>query len=380
MAITLGGFTSVSDLSIVNQTGSQMMYRFKKLLAGAGSDTSQGSAGGAGTATWKVLGSSDGSSFNTAASGIDYWQSGSSGAKGCANSQAWVRLQMPSVGGIQRELLIQRNTTNTSWRVGYSYSAGFTGTGNGAISATVAPTATDAQDFLSTSTPTVGGFQSGGAAYTAFFATDNTYVCSIAAQSVAPYGFWLWTSTSLTAMSSGFMLDPLLANSYPSGDPEPYVLYGTGASGTFGAVGAMGGSAIIVNTSGVKAWLKKGIAGEGFVQLGAADYVLNTNAIPAATQLYQNYDGNDILIPVFYGRVASLAAPVGGKGTSSLMKSLLNVRNFREALSVGAGSRNYIVVGVHAVDWDGSAPALWPTRQQMTLRRRWLLNSERVLL
>ena len=401
-------------------TGPQTMFELKKLLAGTGSSTSQGTAGGQG---WLVAGSSDGTSFSHmtsiaaasnsvalptatisvasttgfAASGtfqviigqtvttVTYTGTTATTFTGCTGGTgtlltgqtvndslndrwsatptangAWAVLQMPLANGVYRHILIQRGSTNTSWRIGYSYSAGFNGALNNAIGAGLlaAPTATDGQALAGTffgasanATPTYS---------TSFFTTDATYNASCAADSASPYGFWMWTASG-TATTTGLVFDPLITGTYPSADTDPYCIF-AGASAGNGFQGSvdMGGGTVI-SSSNIQAWLKKGLAGEGFVRIGTAIFFLNGAAIQnkVATVLGPNAaDGNDVLLPIYYGRVASLASPTGGKGMSSMMQWVVNSRALKDTVSVAsAGAKDYIVINDIAFMWNGSVPA-----------------------
>lgn len=337
MAITLAGVATVSDLNFTPLTGDTTMLRFANALISAG---------------WTCAGSSDGSSFSNA--GTNYWVN----AAAVAHNQAWIRLKMPTVSGVQREILIQRNTSSVSWRVGYSYSAGFTGTANGAISATVAPTATDGHDWLSATAPTTGGFQGGGATYITHLLTDNTYICNIAAQSAAPYGFWMWTAANTSTTRSLIALDPLVSGSYPSGELEPYVLLGSITANPGTKSFYLGGSNSISGASQVRAWLRKGLTGEGFNQIGVIIPVLNGSNISNTNVVLgpMSYDGQDPLLPVFYGRIVTLAPPSGFKGQSSLFRAVVNTKAVKDTYSA-SGTKNYVVLGDLAADWDGSTPS-----------------------
>ncbi len=338
-------------------TGPQSMYQLKALLAGVGTNTSQGSPGGGGTAGFTTVASSDGTSFNTAGSGIDYWQSGSSGTKGCANNSAWWVGQMPTANGFLRQVLIQRGLSNTSWRIGISTTSGFTGAGNGAISATVAPTAADGQALAGT----LFGVATGTPAFsTSFFAADSTYAFSCAADAASPYGLWMF-ALSGTSTVTAFIVDPLVAGSYPAADTDPYVYYCAASSSTaLQQSGDLGGAAAI-SSSNLHCNLKYGLAGAGWVQTGAGIWLMNNASIAnknATTLGVNSADGNDIPLPIYYGRVASLAAPVGGKGISSLLKSTVNALALKATISIAsAGAKDKIVVNDVVFDWNGSVPS-----------------------
>ncbi len=338
-------------------TGPQAMYIFKTLLAGAGSNSSQGSAGGGGTAGWTVVASSDGTTFNVAGSGIDYWQSGSSGTKGCANNSAWIVLQMPTANSVLRQLLIQRGLSNTSWRIGLSTTSGFTGAGNGAISATVAPTAADGQALIGT----LFGVATGSPAFsTSFLAADSAYTFNCAADTASPYGCW-FHAISGTSTATALVVDPLVTGTYPSADTDPYCYYcAASSSSALQSVIDLGCGAVI-SSSAIQANLKYGLAGAGFVRVAAGAPFMNNASIlnKNATPLGPNAaSGNDVVLPFFYGRVASLTAPVGYKGVSSMLRGVPNTRALKDTLSVASsGAKDFIVVNDVAFAWNGSVPS-----------------------
>lgn len=358
----------MANVFITNQvafTGATSMYELKKLLAGAGSDTSQGSAGGGGTAGWTVVRSSDGTTANTALSGIDRWQSGGAVAKGCGNNNAWIVLQAPSDGGVTRQVCIQRGTADESWRAGYSAGGLFTGG-----TATVAPTATDGKSMIGAPSMAGGsstdGFTSSTVTYaTAFFPTSGTYVMNAMARTTAPYGFWMFGyDGSGGAGMTTLMLDGLISGSYPvapdtSPENDPYVCIGVpstiGGFGT-GVLASSGGTA----SSYAKSWLKKGLAGVGWVQNATGVYVMaNSILAPSIASLGgMSSNAKDVLLPVFWGRLSTDTAPNGGKGFSTFLKQCARTRSIKDTISISTTtSKEYIVVGDYVLDWDGSTPA-----------------------
>ena len=361
----------MSNVFITNQvafSGAGSMYELKKLLAGAGTDTSQGSAGGVGTAGWTVVRSSDGTTANTALSGVDRWQSASSGAKGCGNDNAWIVLQAPTDNGVTRQVCIQRGTADDSWRAGYSYGGLFTGG-----TATVAPTATDGKSMIGAPSVAGGsatdGFTSGTVTYsTAFFPTAGTFVMNAMARTTAPFAFWMTAYDGVNSMAA-LMLDGLISGSYPvspdaSPENDPYVTFGIPYTGGGIAQGVMGGGGGGTSAASfMKSWFKKGLAGVGWVQTDAGVFILGNAALsPSASLGGMTSNAKDVLLPVFYGRPAADTAPNGGKGFSTLLKQCARNRAIKDTVSIStATSKEYIVVGDYVLDWDGSVPALWRT-------------------
>lgn len=368
-------------------SGAESMYELKKLLAGAGTDTSQGSAGGGGTAGWTVVRSSDGTTANTALSGVDRWQSGSSGAKGCGNNNAWIVLQAPTDNGVTRQVCIQRGTADDSWRAGYSYGGLFTGG-----TATVAPTATDGKSMIGAPSVTGGsstdGFTSSTVVYsTTYFPAAGTFVMNAMARTTAPYAFWMTAYDGVNSMAA-LMLDGLISGSYPvspdaSPENDPYVVFGIPYTAGGVTQGVMGGGGGTSAASFMKSWFKKGLAGVGWVQTDAGIFILGNAALsPSASLGGMTSNAKDVLLPVFYGRPAADTAPTGGKGFSTLLKQCARTRSIKDTVSISSGtSKEYIVVGDYVLDWDGSTPALWRTSRASrasTRRRHWVLASHSV--
>ena len=85
-------------------TGANFVYQFKTLLKSVG---------------WTVNRSSDSSTYNSSG---DQISSGSSGAGGLANTNAWFIISHP-LSGSQRSFCFQRGSTNSLWRIKYSFSS-----------------------------------------------------------------------------------------------------------------------------------------------------------------------------------------------------------------------------------------------------------------
>lgn len=293
-------------------TGPQTAYKFKTLLVSAG---------------WVVKSSGDG--LAAFSSTTDVISSGSSGANGWNNTSAWVRIQSPAGAGT-REFTLQRNAASTTWTIKYSYSAGFTG---GSPSSTVPGTATDSQTLLNATT---------------LFATDNTYRVHIAADNASPYGFYMFSViyggqgiSSPYPTTGAFLMDPLLAGSFPSADVDPVVFHVPTSS-------AFSGSIVTSN----QGYLKKGLSGEGFVVIPWTQYFAGaTTPFPsgvgnnAHSQREQGY-------PVPYARSSGQTAPFGWKGLSSFLKWLGAPRACPSLLSQSS-SNDRVTVGDFSLPWNG---------------------------
>jgi len=292
-------------------TGSQAMYRFKQALIAAG---------------WTTQSSGDGlSAFSSSG---DIITSGNSGANGFANTSAWVRMQSPAGAG-SRELIFQRGSSNPVWTSKYSFSAGFTG---GSPNSTTPGTATDSQTLLNATT---------------LFTTDNTYRIQIACDNAAPYGFYMFAYTFggqfNSSITCSLVMDPLLAGSYPAADNDPMVFI------------FVGSSAFSVGTPGSPlGYLKKGLAGEGFVNIPWMRVALGSSPIlfPGGAGNH-SHSFNEVMFPVFYARDTGKTAPVGWKGVSSLMKMVGQAYVTPTLLSVST-TRDTVTVGDIALPWNGS--------------------------
>lgn len=168
----------------------QAMSAFIGMLTGAG---------------WVVRGSGDGAGGTFSTSTSVFTGTGS-GAGGWSNANAWIRIQDPSAS---REFLIQHDNGGGA-KIRYSPFSLFTNTANGAVSATVPPTAQD-EKYLRGSAATFGA---------AWFAVAATVTYYGAAFDTSPYGFWFAGSTG-SATKTGLTFDPVTSQ---SGDPDPYVI------------------------------------------------------------------------------------------------------------------------------------------------------------
>lgn len=319
--------TYINSTNNTNINGSQAMYTLKATLVTAG---------------WTVQNSSDGISYSA---GVDKWLSGSSGANGVANGNAWVRLKQPGSGN--REFLIQRGS-NTSWVVLYAVTGGFTGVANGAISASVAPTATTASEGKA-----IVGTTGGSANATTIFQTDNAYNLSVIANNAAPYE-WYMASFLGTGAPSGLFFDAMISGTYNASDGDPYVI--GGGSTMYNATDL---GLISSGNNYSFCWMKYGIVGAAFSTAQGISYqIANIGLQFIGTD---PISGGEILIPLSWGRTSSQTAPFGWKGTSTLFRLCLSSRTIKDTISVATStSREYICLqtasNLYAI-WDGSLPA-----------------------
>lgn len=246
-------------------------------------------------AGWTVPSSSDSSTYNSSGNQITARGTGA-GAFGHGTG-SWVRLKAPTG---TREFLIQRGTTAGNWYIGRS-NLGFTGTGNGAVSATVAPTATTTADQI-------GLFGSTGTGYTvtkADFFNGNaagTYHTEIAFDANSPYGFYLFSFTkspvAAAACFQALISDSLAAGSYMSADTDPYWAYANSVS-----------SALTAPTAANCTGSTNGTLQNNIIPL---PWPSNFGANP--------YTGKDDLFPHYYYGNGS-ASPISYKGQSYYYKA-----------------------------------------------------------
>ncbi len=167
-------------------TGDAAMRRLKTRLVAAG---------------WSVIASGDGRSAYGASSDVI---TADSGAGSLDASGAWMRLR-PGSG--TRELLIIRGASSTTWTVRYS-AAGFSG--GAPVNATTAPTAADQQNLISAAQ---------------LLPADGGYRWLICAEDAAPWHFWAGAIPTVGGAPRTLVgLWPMREGSYPSADPEPYVV------------------------------------------------------------------------------------------------------------------------------------------------------------
>jgi hypothetical protein len=260
-----------------------------------------------------------------------------------ANTGAWWQGRWPD----GRQISIQRGSDASTWRVIYSPGLTFSG---GSPSATVAPTAADAQYVVGDASN-----------YWYMFSTSGVGTTRLKAmyQDAAPYGFWLLGHPS----GGGFgytelFKDPLAAGSYPPADPEPYV-WGTNditpsaydqtayraastlslpvAAGTGGPRGFLG--AVWTN---IPALYFRDAA--SMLEPGA------TNCLPV-----NPHNSKDDMLPVIYARYAGYLNGQGLKGVSSLFRWTGIKRNVGDTLSKST-SKDRIVLGHVSAEWDGTTP------------------------
>lgn len=268
------------------------------------------------TAGWIVKSSSDGTTFNTTG---DQITSPNAGAGGFSNLNAWIRIQMPSVNGIVRELTFQR-TASTTYTFKYSFSAKFTTGG----SATATPTATDQQSISGS--------------------TGNDTV-HIIANTLAPYNFAAMGYPNGNANSGngfGILFEAMMTNSGPIGDIDPYVM---GASGFL--------SASLQNSSNIFCWFNKGTPNEFWGVVNPSGINTGSNSLFPGGSNIEIVSGKMKIAPIFWSRPIGSISSNGlkGAGVTLWWNGLRMLEGDNLTVST---PRDRICHGEANLPWDGT--------------------------
>lgn len=193
-----------------NAHGSQRaLYETKVLLLAAGW-TCEGSGDGTGgnfSPTGDVI-----STFSTTTDAV---------ANACTNRRAWWRMVAPD--GV-RELLFQHAAFNTATdyiSLAYSRAAGFIGTGDGALAANVAPTATDSFLVMGERRPSLN--MNGTSIANGDTITRADYIIGDADEG---WSFAVYLRNSSGQIVGGFIYEMLL-DAHPN-DEDPYIIWSPG--------------------------------------------------------------------------------------------------------------------------------------------------------
>jgi uncharacterized protein (UPF0333 family) len=319
-------FSFVKNISVTSGNGCPAFYSLKTTLVSNG---------------WTVQSSSDGTTYNSSGDAIT---SANSGANGLNNNNAWFRVRVTTAqDGYNREFVIQRGTSASNWNIKYSL-VGFTG---GSPNATTTPTATDEQFVITTSTAIFTG-------------TESVYIC--VGNSTDKNQFYLIgvdPGASPRAVKTIFALDRLLANTYPSAEKDPYIIW-INAGGTSVDLLAqnisIGSNENQLFTCG---WMGKGTAVEAFKRLmgytyrdGSGNYLHANNRTGYGAN---SLDGYITTLPIVFGRNAQYTTPRGAKGASTLFQWHSASTTWGTTFTQ-VSFRDRIVFGDVNVPWDGSAP------------------------
>jgi hypothetical protein len=309
------------DVNNTTITGAQAIYQLKQGLKNAG---------------WTVPRSSDGTTYN--ASG-DQITSGSSGANGMANNNAWFVVKSPSVDGYEREFCIQRMSTNLLWRIKYAVSSTFSG---GSPSATQVPSASDealVHGGGTDSSPTGSGL----------FSTDSTYRYHFIyggleeSYSFYSFGYPLGGGNS----NHSFMFDRCSLNTFAPEDLDPFVIYSSNTSNLISTLSGL---------STCKCWYKKNLSGQIFQNVAVSDYVNSSGSSLYVGLLGTNaWNGKDDGLPVFYGRNVASGGTPGFKGISRHLYLKCAARSTGDTISV-VTSKDKIYLNDLILPWNGTSP------------------------
>jgi hypothetical protein len=227
-----------------------------------------------------------------------FQNSGSSGANGLSNTNAWVLLRQPKGSGShgyydgKRQICIQRGSQDYSWRIKYSAS----GTFNLDTATNIrTPFSTD-QVFLcgsgSDSSPSYANIfdTSGRSSYSTHYVVASTG----SSDNRNPYGFIAisFAHPAQQYAHFAFMFDPMLSGTSNAKDYDPFVFYVDKSQTSFKELTA---NSFNSDSGVVTCWFRYGL-GSNLNEFGpviAASYAANINAatncfLPANTNTVYN--------------------------------------------------------------------------------------------
>lgn len=343
---TSGG-SPVSTLGFRPSNYGEFLFCLKELLKAAG---------------WTAVKSGDGLSAYSATT--DILTATGTGANGCNNPGAWILMQMPTVGGLNRQMLFRQGTTTNNRDNGYFnavYSASGVFTGG---AANTRPNAIDGIFVPST----VEGYTTSTDSRTndnLFNAVANSLTFNMAADdgttAGAKYGFFVTANATgnSSSIAGAIFLDPMVANSYDASDSDPYVVCASYNSGAFGISNDAAGYMTIP-----RAIYKRGAANEyGSVVLAmqpGPHITSNSSSTTVLGNLPINpLSGKDDIFPVFYGRVNNRFSSTRCflKGQSSLLRCQGQARSVGDTYSI-LSTRDRYVYGNYNFPWNGSVPVV----------------------
>jgi hypothetical protein len=284
------------------------------------------------------------------------------GAGGLDRNNAWVVLEDP---GGRRQFLLQRGTSNTSWRFYYSALDGFVGTGFGAISATVPPSATDQQQMIGSA----GG-------YAGTHTTSGTWAYHCVAYD-APEGDvypWFVFATEVLSGKIGSLVycDAMRVGTYDALDADPCVVYpAPGAGGasittSFAVQRPYGGASV-----GGGAWYRMNLSSEAFVAVNAmigsisssGVFLWGNNNSSGGIQANQGgcapdpFDLSEPMVEMYWARgTASMAGSQGVKGASKYLRWAGCAYRAHDAILDGDTADAYLYCGAFLVPWPINTP------------------------
>lgn len=300
---------------IPHNTGAQFAFLIKELLVSAG---------------WVVNQSGTGAAY--AASDLIT----SSLVMDVAN--AWFEVQDPAGG---RAWTFQRTTNSASFRVKYAATGGFD---VGDLNSTGAGLVAGEEQIL------FGGGTDAAPTGTSFGTASGAKYAYLVADDAAPYAWAAYSKDAGGATPRQLIFqDALEEDSYSLTDTDP-VIIGTGQGWSTQAF-----------FSGVnaKAWFRKASGSGAFQTCGCGSmsgWGGSSTLIPGGMGTDPE-SGDDIQVPLVWGRVPSLGAPAGWKGVSSLFKAMGAVRADGDTISETT-SRDRICLNraEWTMPWNGTTP------------------------
>lgn len=310
------------------------------------------------TAGWTTPEGGDGTSYYTNPT----WGTTITSAS-FSNTNAWVRVQMPSGTGEVRSFVFQ-TTSSTNVRVWYFGPSSTASGGNATTVPTCVLSDRGSVEITSGSTNYVSTLNR-----VSYWADDT-----------APYGFGIHGWNTSGTPTFHLILEALLANTYHPLDQDPYIIFHmpNSINGNFW----MGSNSNALNSrqsSNLKCWVKYNMVGSGFqtsevIMSPIASQWPSRYDLSILSNIAQStsiYDGKDEEFPLYYLRIvgtghSSINFGNGDvqyfntrywKGTGRYVKQYGQSRAHLSTLSVG-GTRNRIVYGHCTFPWDGSIPVV----------------------
>lgn len=313
-------------------------------------------------AGWTMVRSSDGTTFGA---GVHVTSSGT-GAGGWNNSASWVCLQQPSGNSApyagNRQLIFQNQSQNgNGWRICYSISGAYSG-GN----ATQTPTAADEVVIFG------GGTAAAPQYYGWINASATTYRCEAMADDGSagtkfPFAFYMvcFANGGASGAVGGMYMDAV--TNYETGDTDPFVFFGGVANSAAltlaGDLGLFGGGTI---TDGSKVGTGMGF-GHCWVNAAAVNSLpanwagvsalchADSSASTVESLGTSPVTGNDIGVPIMYGRLAGRGGATGYKGISMMLRWKAMARAQGSTISIASpGAKEWITMGNLMWPWNGS--------------------------
>jgi len=299
-----------------------------------------------------VYGSGDGTSFdNVGAGATNYWVSEAV----VATIGSWIRLRWPSVGGVVREMAIQR--TNTLHRYSVYWSSDGTGFTAGA-SAILRPTATD-EEYTAVGTGfLVENYTFGGT-------VPAHYVSLITGDAGEGYSWtWMVSKSQQFGWDSSIFMDVLTDVPVGNADADP-AIYGTKTQGSTEFPSSNRGDSYFSDTAinngddNIAGWFRKGTGSELWVCYPIIQWGTRINGITAdnysdvPSRAVELLNGAWELATYYIRSSETFATERGPKGRSRLWGIT------RQAVPLGvnaAGTRRHVGRGL-TIPWDGSTVA-----------------------